>query len=658
MVPRLPALTRRPLAVLTAAAALVAVGQVAIQWGLARQRATQAAIGVVARHRIVAVRLTREALVAGNDAADPATRAAARAEWQDAARELEALRRGSGDGDAMARVEGRLLPAAAALVDGAPAARPSAVAALAAADRDLARVSLDVWGQLHAALNAQSVVVRRVEAALALVVLLTLALGAALVVRPAARASERLMAALLASRARLQAARGAMLREREFATAIVHSAADAMFAFDGALRITAWNPAMEEWTGVARADAVGRRPEEIAAELDWGAAGRPYGRALAGETVVASERPGRASPDGPVRLFDATCGPVRAADGTTAGGLVSVRDVTERVRAAERVRRSEARFRTLFDQAPLGIVLLDQSARVVDANGAFAALVGRDAAALRGVPAAALHADEDAGAVDAQLRALREGRTDGATIERRLARPDGRAVWASLTVCRLDAAGERATLVGMALDVTERRELETRLSHQAFHDPLTGLANRARLRDRLERALADGTRDPRAVALMYVDLDDFKRVNDSFGHAAGDRLLREVADRLLGATRGSDTVARLGGDEFAILLGRVRSDADAVVVAERVSNAMRAPFALEGRAVRVGASVGVARAVDSPDAAPLGADALLRNADAAMYQAKRDGKGRYALYRQPVAGEVRRARDGVRDTVSAVGRAR
>jgi diguanylate cyclase (GGDEF)-like protein len=198
----------------------------------------------------------------------------------------------------------------------------------------------------------------------------------------------------------------------------------------------------------------------------------------------------------------------------------------------------------------------------------------------------------------------------------------------------------------MLHDITERKALEARLSHQAFHDPLTGLANRARLRERVEAALARDATGPN-VAVLYVDLDDFKRVNDSLGHAAGDRLLAEVAGRLLHATRGCDTVARLGGDEFAVLLERVRGGEDARVVAARVGAALRAPFAVENTEVVVGASVGIARVADlaAPDAGPGGApggapapdpaaaaDLLLRGADVAMYAAKRAGKGRFAVY--------------------------
>ncbi|HEY5414396.1 MAG TPA: EAL domain-containing protein [Gemmatimonadaceae bacterium] len=171
------------------------------------------------------------------------------------------------------------------------------------------------------------------------------------------------------------------------------------------------------------------------------------------------------------------------------------------------------------------------------------------------------------------------------------------------------------------------RESEAKLSHQAYHDPLTGLANRARFRAEVDRALDRGASAPESIAVLFLDLDNFKNVNDSLGHAVGDRLLIEVSSRLLNATRGCDTVARLGGDEFAVLVDRVRTSSDLITVVERVQRAMRSPISLQGAEVPVGVSIGVARATRDD-----GAEELLRNADVAMYRAKQLGKGRYELF--------------------------
>ncbi|GLC24203.1 putative bifunctional diguanylate cyclase/phosphodiesterase [Roseisolibacter agri] len=217
---------------------------------------------------------------------------------------------------------------------------------------------------------------------------------------------------------------------------------------------------------------------------------------------------------------------------------------------------------------------------------------------------------------------------------RRLTAPLGEAVRAvdqlatgDLTMRLPDAGPDEVghLLRAMGRMVASLRGSEEQLRHQATHDALTGLANRTLFRERVARVEADGERG--AVAVLYVDLDDFKAVNDGMGHAAGDRLLVLAADRLLSATRGCDTVARLGGDEFAVLLRRVRDEREASVVAERVTRALGAPFAIGGAEVRVGASVGIALGAAVEDA-----DDLLRFADLAMYAAKNAGKRRFAFF--------------------------
>lgn len=176
--------------------------------------------------------------------------------------------------------------------------------------------------------------------------------------------------------------------------------------------------------------------------------------------------------------------------------------------------------------------------------------------------------------------------------------------------------------------VANLRASEDRLVHQATHDALTSLANRALFRERVTRATKMATTG-RSVAVMYIDLDNFKDVNDGLGHDAGDKLLSTVAERLLNATRGCDTVARLGGDEFAILLRGVREQADVAIVAERVARSLEEPLGVGGTDVRVGASIGIA--FGGPATA---ADDLLRQADAAMYAAKHGGKGRHVIFEE------------------------
>jgi diguanylate cyclase (GGDEF)-like protein len=180
----------------------------------------------------------------------------------------------------------------------------------------------------------------------------------------------------------------------------------------------------------------------------------------------------------------------------------------------------------------------------------------------------------------------------------------------------------------IALDVTERSRMEDRIHHMAHHDALTGLPNRSLLEDRLERALRATTRDAARLALLFVDLDRFKTINDSLGHHAGDRLLCQVADRLVNCVRASDTVARLGGDEFVVLLPRLQEEGDATQVADKIRADMQRPFEVDGQELRITPSIGVATFPDSGR----DVETLLRHADAAMYAAKAAGRNSVRTY--------------------------
>jgi diguanylate cyclase (GGDEF)-like protein/PAS domain S-box-containing protein len=185
-----------------------------------------------------------------------------------------------------------------------------------------------------------------------------------------------------------------------------------------------------------------------------------------------------------------------------------------------------------------------------------------------------------------------------------------------------------------ARDVTERVRLEEELTHQAFHDSLTSLPNRALFRDRVDQALARAARSEGLPAVLLVDLDGFKQVNDSLGHDAGDQLLQEVARRFRGAVRPSDTVARFGGDEFALLLEEV-DEQEAVTLAQRVLDRLATPVAIAGRDVVLGASAGIVLR-----SAPAGSEEIIRDADLAMYAAKDAGRGRYAIFSPEMARDV------------------
>ena len=204
---------------------------------------------------------------------------------------------------------------------------------------------------------------------------------------------------------------------------------------------------------------------------------------------------------------------------------------------------------------------------------------------------------------------------------------DGRIIDVDITAHRLMFAGRDAVLVDVH-DVTERNALEEQLRHQAFHDPLTRLANRPLFTDRVEHALAVPRHNGRGIAILLLDLDRFKTINDSLGHSTGDELLVAIGERIVGCLRSGDTAARLGGDEFVILLEDVAELSEATGLAARIIEELSAPFDLSGREVGIRASVGIVL----HRTGPITADDLVRNADAAMYAAKSSGTGSWRVF--------------------------
>jgi diguanylate cyclase (GGDEF)-like protein/PAS domain S-box-containing protein len=191
-----------------------------------------------------------------------------------------------------------------------------------------------------------------------------------------------------------------------------------------------------------------------------------------------------------------------------------------------------------------------------------------------------------------------------------------------------DESHKPIRMLGSMMDVTDRKSLEEQLTHQALHDPLTKIANRVLFRDRVDHALSKLVRTKASLAVLFLDLDNFKAINDSLGHAAGDKLLIAVAARLQDCLRNTDTAARLGGDEFAVLVESVQHAEESLMIAERILTVFREPFEIEGKVVRVGTSIGIA----GGSADILNSEELLRNADLAMYLAKNKGKGRYVVF--------------------------
>ncbi len=287
---------------------------------------------------------------------------------------------------------------------------------------------------------------------------------------------------------------------------------------------------------------------------------------------------------------------------------------------------AEQRFRSAFEDAATGMTLADFDGTWIRVNRAFADFLGTTVEDLAGRSFRDFCHPDD---VDLTEEKLDTGREDGLwAIDRRYVRADGRVAWGHVSVSLVrDAAGEPVNLISQIQDITERRRAEVSLAHQAVHDPLTGLPNRLLFLDRLTLGIARLARNRGVLAVLFLDLDRFKLVNDSFGHNSGDEVIAEVARRLRELLRPEDTLARFGGDEFTILCESEDPRA-AEGVAGRVGEALAEPIQVGGRSIFLSASIGISRT----ESARADAERLLAEADAAMYRAKEGGRSRFAVF--------------------------
>jgi len=329
---------------------------------------------------------------------------------------------------------------------------------------------------------------------------------------------------------------------------------------------------------------------------------------------------------------------LRDADGELAGYEGTVEDVTDRKRAEDALRESDERFRSLVQNASDMISILDADGTVRYQSPSTIRLLGYEPDERIGSHGFDRIHPTDRPEIESLFQRLVADPGKSVRTEYRVSHGDGS--WRVLE-SKITNLLENPAVRGVVLnsrDVTDRKEAEARLVHDALHDALTGLPNRPLLMDRLEHCLGHTPRrrDYRC-AVLFLDLDRFKMVNDSFGHAAGDQLLVQVSERLLGCLRPTDTLARLGGDEFAILLEDVTDAGNAVRVAQRIGQALRKPFELEGREIYSSASIGIALSTLESRSG----EELVRDADTAMYRAKSRGRGGYAVFDAEMHAQVR-----------------
>ena len=296
--------------------------------------------------------------------------------------------------------------------------------------------------------------------------------------------------------------------------------------------------------------------------------------------------------------------------------------------------REAARFQTLIKNASDVILVTDPSGQISFATPSAEPLFERPLGMLERSSLTDLLAPSEAPMVRAMLAAATQRPGISGPQVFQVAR--AQECWVEMRVSNLLEDSLISGLVATIHDITERRAFERQLEAQALHDPLTGLANRVLFADRVEQAIVRAKRSKRRPALLYLDLDDFKRINDTLGHAAGDQVLVQVARRIKRTIRGEDTAARLGGDEFSVLIDQAATDAEAVVLADRLAAAFTPAFEAGGSTVSLTCTIGIHR----PENGEVSAGDLLRNADIAMYVAKRDARGSYTVFKEAMYADT------------------
>jgi len=413
----------------------------------------------------------------------------------------------------------------------------------------------------------------------------------------------------------------------QFNQDLISNAQQGIVAYDRAFRYRLWNPYMERVTGIAAEEVLGQVALDLFPHLRNPGTQALLRRALAGETVHGPDTPYLVSRTQQAGWMAVTYAPHRDAKGGIAGVLGILNDITERKEAEAALRESEERYHELFENATDVVFTHDLTGKFTAINAAARRLSGysENEALQLNITDAIVPEHQDM-ARRMILEKLQSG--SHTTYELDLLAKDGSRIPLELNTRLILRNDQPIGVQGIGRDIRDRKRFEQTLRHQALHDALTDLPNRTLFDDRLHQAISTARRDRTPLALLMMDLDRFKEVNDTFGHHYGNLLLKQVGPRLRQVLRQSDTVARMGGDEFAMLLPGATARG-ASVTARKIRQALAEPFVLEDQTADIDGSIGITLFPRHGDDAAT----LLQRADVAMYVAKRS-QSDYAIYSQ------------------------
>lgn len=379
------------------------------------------------------------------------------------------------------------------------------------------------------------------------------------------------------------------------------------------------NQRYAEYNGWTTDTILGKTVREAIGEQAWLTI-EPHVRTVQGGQAVRYVRE-QQLPDGKRLVIDVSLTPHFAEGGQQVGAFVLINDITEPWRAEQTVRDSETRMRKFAEATSEGIVF-HRNGFITDVNSALLALTGYTAPEMLGRQTIEFVPEDCRAEAVEHIRSLDETPYESAILHK-----DGHTIAVEFAPKSLPYEGQIHRVVAVR-DITARKLAQQRIEFLALHDPLTQLPNRQYLNEFLPRTLTLAKRQGTSTALLFIDLDGFKSINDSFGHQTGDQLLCETARRLRSTVRESDLVARLGGDEFLVVLCQIEQAGDAVLVAESLLASMQSPVLVGDKAVSVLPSIGISLYPQNADSV----DELISQADTAMYRAKEGGGNRYHLH--------------------------